>query len=111
MNLTRIAARVAKIVTAGASTFYTVGYGATAKAAFQNAVSEAQHESGHGGYTGTIAEKSSFVTIVCPKEKTPQKYAEELIAQADKRVDDKYGPAGCIALGGTQFLFFGWASD
>jgi len=26
------------------------------------------------------------------------------------RIDSKWGPAGCIALGDNTYLFFGWAS-
>ena len=37
--------------------------GKTAKEAFAGAVSEAQYDHGHAGYTGTIAEKSEFVMI------------------------------------------------
>jgi hypothetical protein len=41
----------------GACDFYEVAQGKTAREAFQRAVEDAQYESGHGGYTGTIAEK------------------------------------------------------
>ena len=47
----------------GGCTFYNEVEGKTAKAAFTRAVEDAQYESGHGGYTGTIAEKHSFVMI------------------------------------------------
>ena len=47
----------------GAEVFESYAQGATAAEAFHNAVNEAQYLHGHGGYTGTIAEKSSFVLI------------------------------------------------
>lgn len=47
----------------GACDFETRSRGKTARDAFRVAVEDAQYESGHGGYTGTIAEKSGFVMI------------------------------------------------
>jgi hypothetical protein len=41
----------------GAANFETVSSGKTAKEAFSRAVERAQYEYGHGGYSGTIAEK------------------------------------------------------
>jgi len=95
----------------GANSFYTTSQGRTAKEAFTNAVEDARYEYGHGGYTGTIAEKDRFVMIECPKGAIPEEYAHELIDKEDYRIDDKWGPAGCISLGNEQFLFFGWASS
>jgi hypothetical protein len=95
----------------GATTFQDVGEGRTAKEAFNRLVEDARYENGAGGYTGTIAEKHSFVTIVCPEGKDPFAYADQLIDDGDRRVDDKWGPAGCIRLGDGKYLFFGWASE
>lgn len=47
----------------GADTFEIFGYGKTAREAFSAAREDAQYEHGHGGYTGTIAEKDSYVRI------------------------------------------------
>ena len=47
----------------GAETFEIFGYGKTAREAFSAAREDAQYEHGHGGYTGTIAEKDSYVRI------------------------------------------------
>jgi hypothetical protein len=47
----------------GAETFETFGYGKTAQEAFSVARKDAQYEHGHGGYTGTIAEKQNFTVI------------------------------------------------
>ena len=38
-------------------------------------------------------------------------YAHDLIDECDPRVDDKWGPAGCVRLEEGTFYFFGWASS
>lgn len=50
----------------GASLFESHGLGKDAKAAFSAAVANAQYEYGHGGYSGTIAEKHEFVLFTLP---------------------------------------------
>ena len=95
----------------GAEQFFDVAVGVDAEAAFQNAVQQALYDHGHSGYSGTIAEKSSFVEITCPAGHDPGEYAEKLIDEGDPRVDDKWGPAGCIKLEDGRYLFFGWASS
>ena len=37
------------------------------------------------------------------------KLADQFVEVNDSRIDDKWGPAGCIKVGKGQFLFFGWA--
>jgi hypothetical protein len=149
----------------GGNTFFTTAEGRTADDAFRTAVSQAQWEYGHGGYTGTIAEKASdgFVmiadngsqvseriraekkrlqaairrttdkfeknslrwrltdlrTIKLKKRMSPREIASALMDLRDRRVDDKWGPCGCIDLTPNltgkrkpkRFLFFGWASS
>ena len=95
----------------GAESFFHKAKGKTAKEAFTNAVEEAAFDYGHGGYSGTIAEKHDFILIPCPKNENPIKYAEDLVYNNDKRVEDKWGPAGCVKLNGDEYLFFGWASS
>lgn len=51
----------------GADNFDTYGFGKTARDAFNTACRDAAYEHGHGGYTGTIAEKSSFRLVDLPK--------------------------------------------
>ena len=90
----------------------------TAQDAFSSLVNEAQYLYGHGGYTGTIAEKMEFGML--KKEAVDFKTAQALI-QADMddcdngKFDDKWGPAGCIEVDdpdkGKGWLFFGWASS
>ena len=95
----------------GATTFFCLVKGKTAKNAFEDARYYARYEHGHGGYTGTIAEKNSFVMIPVPDDTTPFQYAEKLIDDCDPRVDDKWGDAGCIHFKDNLYLFFGWASE
>ncbi len=79
--------------------------------AFNQAVAAARHEHGHGGYTGTIAEKEYFVviteTVLSPED--AEALAGELFEAQDPRIDNKDGPAGAIPFTGG-WLFFGWAS-
>lgn len=103
----------------GASTFTTVGRGNDAPHAFELARNEAAYEHGHGGYTGTIAEKDSFVVTdrrIFPDRKTAEAHADQLINQGDPRIDDKWGPAGAVRFSDPDhsdesWLFFGWASE
>jgi hypothetical protein len=107
----------------GAYTFTTFAEGKTAKEAFADAVNDARYEHGNDGYTGTIAEKHNFKLIAFPDyiditKANPVdathfalKYAETLIENNDKRISDKWGPAGCLDLKNGKFLFFGWASS
>lgn len=102
----------------GAETFREWAIGRNEKDAFAEVVADAQYQHGHGGYTGTIAEKHEFVLIgeVTSKEEAMD-LAEKLIDKRDPRIDDKWGPAGCIKVNRIgpnrkwHFLFFGWASS
>lgn len=125
----------------GADQFMTTARGRTATEAFKSAVDDARHEHGHGGYTGSIAEKSRFVVIekgeaaalaarlraeakkpdadaveITSLAKSveagnPEALATALLELADRRVEDKWGPAGCIRISDDNWLFFGWASS
>ena len=110
----------------GATTFSDVVGGESPQSAFSSAAREARYAYGHAGYTGTIAEKDSFVLIPCEQGQSPYKLANQLIDEGDERVDSKWGPAGCIEIEGEflerirarrrnetirAFLFFGWASE
>jgi hypothetical protein len=63
----------------GAESFGAMGHGKTAQEAFLQARSEAQYEHGHGGYSGTIAEKHSFVEI------NPKMEAARVVAKLIER--------------------------
>ena len=95
----------------GGCTFGDLGRGKTAQEAFDDAHGQACYDYGHAGYTGTLAEKSSFVEIDCPEGVTPEDYGEQLIDDNDPRIDDKWGPAGCIKVEEGKYYFFGWASS
>ena len=97
----------------GATTFSTQASGKTASEAFSNAVSSAAYEYGHGGYTGSIAEKHSFVLIGTePDAASAYKKARLLLDSDDARINDKWGPAGAIRIAGTdEYVFFGWAPE
>jgi hypothetical protein len=105
-----------------------IHYIATDKSAddtFAHLVQQAGWDFGHSGYTGTIAEKSDFIMVNMPtfpqtvEEATD--FAEQVIGLGvtgseahsehfDPRIDDKWGPAGCIKTS-DGFVFFGWASS
>lgn len=50
----------------GATDFQTTVKARTAQAAFKKAQEQARYDHGHAGYTGTIAEKPSFVEVDLP---------------------------------------------
>lgn len=110
----------------GAQTFETVAFGSDAKQAFQRAVSEACYMHGHGGYTGTIAEKHESRLFRRPEgsavetreamgwvrtlstmaegeraewldEHVPEGW-RDVVLRAAPVYDDKWGPAVCMAL-------------
>ena len=100
----------------GASSFLTISYGNTVEQAFNDAVQEAKYEYGHGGYTGTIAEKRSYFscskTIFDSKQKAID-YADQLFDDEDHAINNKWGPAGYVQFkdgNNMGYLFFGWAS-
>ena len=94
----------------GATTFMQKAKGTSPGNAFTNAVTKAQYDHGHGGYTGTIAEKHDFIVIAVPDGEDPRGFAAQLIDSGDPRIDNKWGPAGCVQSRPGEWLFFGWAS-
>lgn len=97
----------------GACTFYQSAEGRTAQEAFKLAREEAAWEHGHGGYTGTIAEKDSFKLVNLSEEiiKDQVLLSAKIDELIDTEFDDKWGPAGCVKTGENTYLFFGWASE
>lgn len=98
---------------AGGTDFYTYVPVPDAKRAFREAQEDARDESGSGGYTGTIAEKSEFKIKSLEKRTIKEAYA-----WAYDHVDqDKWGPAFAIPVSKTAdgptigWLFFGIASS
>ena len=89
--------------------------------AFSHAVDSAAHEHGHGGYTGTLAEKREFRMLVVPAGQTPEQFMDALQFDYGENApkipgfnpfNDKWGPAGCIEVAGPDggWHFFGSAS-
>lgn len=67
--------------------------------AFREAHGEAAFEHGHGGYSGTLAEKGEYVVIREAGKLSKQgayALANRLMEADDQRIDDKWGPAGAI---------------
>jgi hypothetical protein len=95
----------------GAEPFMTVARGDSAEDAFWIAVEQAARECGHGGYSGTIAEKSAFIELEPPGDVGPFEAGRRLVEEEDQRISDKWGPAGVFPLGHGRYLFFGWASS
>lgn len=82
---------------------------------FDDLVKQAGWDYGHAGYTGTIAEKSDFIYIRMPDKvhalPTAEQAQQYLSANDDDpRINDKWGPAGCIRTD-DGYVFFGWASS
>lgn len=101
----------------GGAYFYVEQGGYTAEQAFQTAVDEALHEYGHGGYTGTIAEKSGFVMVdpmpdAAPADfdvdnydyRNPEDWADYL---HERMPYDKWGKARCFEAYPGVWAFFG----
>ena len=104
----------------GAVQFETTVFASTPEKAFASAVEAAHYMHGHGGYTGTIAEKDGFRVFDLPARldadkfvswvqgtcgddkdmrrlKIPTKY-RPLVKRVALAVDDKWGPAGAVKL-------------
>lgn len=96
----------------GAREFMVRGKGKTAEEAFSAAVDRARYMHGHGGYTGTIAEKDEFRMVRVPEGVEPKDYAKSLMygeEHEDHWCQDKWGPAACIKIEDGVWLFFGRA--
>ena len=72
----------------GAAEFCTRAHGKTAKEAFASAVEIARYEVGHGGYTGSIAEKSDFKMVFSKEGETPNQCIERCIEDEDHAVEE-----------------------
>jgi len=96
----------------GAADFMIRAKGTSAQDAFKAAVEDARHQHGHGGDTGSIAEKNRFQTVSVPPGRQPMDYARELLERERRHFSqDRYGAAGCIELGEGEYLFFGTAPE
>ena len=61
----------------GATSFFTYATGKTVSEAFASAQAEARYDHGHSGYTGTIAEKPSFIEFSVPLADLPIREMEQ----------------------------------
>ena len=102
----------------GADQFNTRASGKTVNEAFAAAKEEALYESGHGGYTGTIAEKSSFKAVYLRPGESPNEAIDRCLDDEDHWCQDKWGPAAYVEVGQDPkdstkkvYAFFGWASS
>lgn len=123
----------------GACEFFVTQKAKSPAEAFKKAVEQAQYDHGHAGYSGTIAEKRTFVLINdsltevtrryktwTPEHDWMRKSAQvlaglldadvkaipaALMDMDDSRIRDKWGPAGCVKVGKDEYAFFGWASS
>jgi len=109
----------------GATIFLMTSAGKDASDAFNSAVTDARYERGHGGYTGSIAEKHSFSVFEAPKRMSAFKFAKMvekasfcisnetkivgvplkhrgLVERAARVFDDKWGAAVCVPLVGKE---------
>lgn len=72
-----------------------------AQKAFREAVEDARHERGHGGYSGTIAEKDGF-TI---RSRTPMSRSEaNAFVARDEDRNDKWGPAYAVPVAASKVI-------
>ena len=97
--------------------------------AYAQLVNEAIHDSGHDPYNGTISTTSGFVMVDCGKRR-PKTMIREICdhKNSDYSHIEKWGPAGCIELKGSNlrdwkarnglsgtraraYVFFGWAAS
>ena len=94
----------------GATTFVSKRHAPTAQEAFDGLVADALAALGDEGYTGSIAEKSSYKTI----SGIGRDQIWSLLDDDDHWVRNKWGPAGHIEVddgGEAMHIFFGWASE
>ena len=109
----------------GAVIFECNADGATVSEAYTSARDDALYMNGHGGYTGTIAEKSGFVEFQIDHDRADDVF--DLLSNDDldrlaimvgepvanrmlNTFGDKWGPAVALPCGDGQWLFCGWAS-
>ena len=109
----------------GADIFYNRTKGTSPREVFQQEREHACYEHGHGGYTGTIAEKDGYTMSRKPKDIDADKWIEMVedfdeddTSQEHYRAlkkdfeiyDDKWEDALCVPTD-DGFIFCGWASS
>lgn len=94
----------------GAEYFQVKATGNTIDEAFRKAVSDAEVEDGDEGYSGTIAEKSSYTLHRNLMGMEPRQFISYIL-DADEDASDKWGPANAIEIAPNTWIFFGYASS
>jgi hypothetical protein len=84
--------------------------GESAERAFDIATHEAKLKFGNNGFTGSLADKGSFIVIRCPKHHDPEAYALGLLARNDPRIADMWSPAGMIQYRPGEWFAFGFSA-
>jgi hypothetical protein len=74
----------------GACNFSNLGSGPDVRAAFRSRVEQAQWEHGHGGYSGTIAEKHDVALFVLPARWTADRFEEAVWTLGELVSDQEY---------------------
>ena len=120
----------------GAEYSSAVAKGATMQEAFRAAVSDAQYDHGHAGYSGSLAEKNSATVHKVPRDFDPVQWvqmAERMMyPDADDRAEaaefagdflpvlmrlaahlkgDKWGPAAAVKIADGKWFFGGYCSS
>jgi hypothetical protein len=106
----------------GAERFITFTGPGDAAERFKDAVATAAYDHGHCGHSGTIADKTQFITVEpgpldgVTNEEVVRAWLREALAgwggpdaELAAAAADKYGPAGHIALADGRHVFFGWS--
>lgn len=75
----------------GATSFDTIAAGRTVADAFAVAVQDAHYWHGHGGYSGTIAEKDGWLEVVCPPRVNPNKVLDTVWRATEERYGNTVG--------------------
>jgi hypothetical protein len=101
----------------GAERFDQYQKGTDANVAFDEAVDKAGWEHGHGGYSGTLAEKHQFVMRNDGKPLTKKEAESFADDDLDENDHDKWGPAWAVPIRADDspevigFYFYGYASS
>lgn len=107
----------------GAEQFVEFGRGKNMQEAFEKVHEQALYEYGHGGYSGSIAEKGSVRAINMPVPQpmidardgdiiqAAEDFAYYCMDNEDKWWDDKWGPSAGFHVKDDIYCFFGWASS
>lgn len=97
----------------GACDFRTTATGVTLEQAFAAARDNALYECGHGGYSGTVAEKNQVIEIPVPVEWRGKEraFVNHLFDVDDERILGKWDPASAVRVNEKTWIIFGYASE